>query len=320
MAIKIQKCTSKTNTTYFANRPIKWIFVHYTAGTSSAKGVAKGVAKYFANPSVQASADFVVDDKTIVQYNPDISNRYTWAVGGSKYTYKSTSESGKYFVESGNYNSISVEMCSCKTSKKTLNATDKDWYFTADVVNNTVDLVMYLMAKYHINADHVIMHHHRTGKICPNPWCVDENRLKYYHEFVNRVRNNPNGKVVLKCKLYKGMNEWEGVLDVFEIGTQVKIVKDIGNGWSKVQYLGKTGYVKNAALAYNNKTPLSVYPTRKATEKVVLRSDRKVSKSTKRGVIEADTLFTLLAKDDKWAYINYGGIKYYVWKAKTTVK
>jgi N-acetylmuramoyl-L-alanine amidase CwlA len=321
VAIDIVKCTSKTNTSYYADRPIKWIFIHYTAGTTSKKGTAINTAKYFSRPIVQASADFIVDDKTIVQYNPDIKNRYTWAVGGAKYNKCTTSEGGKYYYESNNSNSISIELCSRKKNTKTLNATDTDWYFTDEVVANAEKLTKYLMHKYNIDANHVIMHHHRTGKICPNPWCVKEDRLKYYHEFIDRISGKEtNAVTIADCRLYVGMNEWEGVLEKLTSGTRVEIVKDIGNGWSKVDYLSDVGYIKNTVLECNNKTELSKYPTRKTISEVALRSDRKVAKSTKVGMIPSDTLFTLLAKDKKWAYVKYNGDKYYIWKAKTTVK
>lgn len=318
MAIKIEKCTSKENTTYLANRPIRWIFIHYTAGVSSSKGTAKNIARMFAKPSTQASADFIVDDKTIVQYNPDIANRYTWAVGGTKYTTMTTSVGGKYYNESSNSNSISIELCSRKKSTKTLYATDKDWYFTDEVVDNALELTRYLMSKYHIDADHVIMHHHRTGKICPNPWCVNEARLKKYYNFINQLRKT-NAETIITCRLYKGMNEWEGVLDTFADGSHIEIIKDMGNGWSKVKYVGDIGYMKNTALKYS-KGKLSAYPTRKTTTVVALRSKRKVAKSTLVMKVHDNTLFTLLAQDDKWVYGIYKGKKYYIWRNKTTVK
>lgn len=321
MAIDIVKCTSKSNTSYYTDRPIKWIFIHYTAGTNSKKGTAKNIAKYFSNPTVQASADFIVDDKTIVQYNPDIKNRYTWAVGGAKYNKCTTSEGGKYYYESSNTNSISIELCSRKKNTKTLNATDTDWYFTDEVIENAVTLTKYLMHKYNIDAKHVIMHHHRTGKICPNPWCVKEDRLKYYYEFIDRISGKEaNAVTTTDCRLYVGMNEWEGILEKLTSGTRVEIIKDIGNGWSKVKYLTDIGYIKNIALECNDKTALSKYPTRKTIAEVALRSDRKVTKATKIETLQPDTLFTLLGKDKKWAYVKYNGGKYYVWKAKTSVK
>lgn len=183
MAIKITKQTSTANTTIKKGRKIEYIVVHYTAGTKSTAGVAKSVASMFANPSRQASADFIVDDEFIVQYNGDIANRYTWAVGGSKYTNPSTTEGGKYYNKCRNDNSISIEMCSSKKNTKTLNATDTDWYITKATEKNTIELVKYLMDKYNIDANHVIIHHHVTGKICPNPYCVNEKALINWKAF-----------------------------------------------------------------------------------------------------------------------------------------
>ena len=84
MQINITKKTSTHNTTSRPNRDLKYIVIHYTAGTHSRTGAAANIAQYFATTTVQASADFIVDDTTIVQYNPDIKNRNTWHCGGSR--------------------------------------------------------------------------------------------------------------------------------------------------------------------------------------------------------------------------------------------
>lgn len=82
-----------------SNRKIKYIVVHYTAGAKSTKGTAESTRKVFLTR--QASADFVVDDETIVQINPDPAKYYCWAVGDGK---------GKYGIT--NKDCISIEMCS----------------------------------------------------------------------------------------------------------------------------------------------------------------------------------------------------------------
>lgn len=84
-------------------------------------------------------------------------------------------------------NSISIEMCSNKTNKKSLLANDTDWYLTEATVNNAVELTKYLMKVYNIPVGNVIMHHHVTGKVCPNPWCVNESRLSKWTEFKNKL-------------------------------------------------------------------------------------------------------------------------------------
>lgn len=187
MSLKIN--TLYTNkVTRKANRKIEWITIHYTAGTLSNAGKARAIANGFANNGREASADYVVDDKEIYCCNKDIKNQYTWSVGGNKYPNKSCSESAKYYGICTNANSISIEMCSCKVNKKSLLATDTDWYFTENVLNLAAQLVVELMEKYKIDINHVIGHFHTTGKICPNPFCVNEAALSKWKDFKNRIQ------------------------------------------------------------------------------------------------------------------------------------
>lgn len=43
------------------------------------------------------------------------------------------------------------------------------------------------MQTYNVPASNVIMHHHVTGKVCPNPWCVSESRLSQWNNFKARL-------------------------------------------------------------------------------------------------------------------------------------
>jgi N-acetylmuramoyl-L-alanine amidase CwlA len=78
-----------------------------------------------------------------------------------------TSLGGKYYEICTNQNSINIEICSEKVNKKSLLPTDTDWYFTEEAINTAVALTRYLMDKYNIDIDHVIMHHEVNGKPCP---------------------------------------------------------------------------------------------------------------------------------------------------------
>ena len=184
----ITKKLGTVNTTAKINRLIKWIVIHYTAGVTSKAGSALNLAAYYLSGKAAASSDYIVDDTAVVQYNGDILNRYTWGVGGSKYTTMSTSEGGKYYGVCTNSNCINIEVCSNKRNRNTLNATDTDWYFTDAELDNTAWLVRQLMEQYGIDADHVIMHHHVTGKICPNPWTVSADRLKGWYDFKAKLK------------------------------------------------------------------------------------------------------------------------------------
>ena len=61
--MEIKKCTS-THYTRTRNAKIKYLVMHYTGSTHSEPGTAVDTAKYFANATRPASADFICDDKS----------------------------------------------------------------------------------------------------------------------------------------------------------------------------------------------------------------------------------------------------------------
>lgn len=187
MAINITKQTSYSNTTSYLNRPIKYIVVHYTAGSTSKAGSALNTAVMFSNPSVYASADFIVDDDTIVQFNPDIKNRFCWHCGDNKNMF---SMGGKYYGKCTNANSIGIEVCSTNPNWQASDfANSKKWSFTDKVVNNAVELVKYLMQTYNIPIENVIRHYDVTGKFCPGiiGWNEDSGNAKKWEQFKARL-------------------------------------------------------------------------------------------------------------------------------------
>ena len=199
MALNIKTCYSKTSLTYSPNRVIKYIALHYTAGTTSKAGTAMSTAKWFANganPKNPASSDFIVDDSDVIQYNKDIENYYSWCVGGAKYTNPTTSLGASLYGIATNKNTISIEICSNKRNPKSLDANDKDWYFTDAELDNTRELVKYLMKKYNIPIERVIMHHTVTGKLCPAMWTHNETELKGYYDFLKSIDNTVESTVI----------------------------------------------------------------------------------------------------------------------------
>ena len=100
----------KNHITKCKGRSIKYIAIHFTAGSSSICGRAMNTKRVF--ETREASADFCVDDRDIVQFNPDIKNNYCWAVGDAK---KQTTGVKKFNGLATNSNTISIEICSsCK--------------------------------------------------------------------------------------------------------------------------------------------------------------------------------------------------------------
>ncbi len=209
--MNIIKAFGTTNTDYYSKTlKRRYIVLHYTAGTRSLKGSARNVASMFRNGSVGGSADFIVDDEEIVQYNGDIAHRACWSVGGKKYSSMTTNEGGRYYGICTNSNSINIEMCSNKVNTKNLGANDTDWYLTEATINNAVELTKYLMKQYNIPVENVIMHHHITGKVCPNPWCVTQTRLSKWNDFKNRLEEQimkQNIKINGKVKAVNAINK-----------------------------------------------------------------------------------------------------------------
>ena len=196
--MNIKPYYSITSLTYAPNRSIEYIALHYTAGTTSKAGTALGVAKWFAsggNPSNPASSDFIVDDRDVVQYNNDIENRYAWCVGGAKYS-PTTSLGASLYGKATNKNTINIEICSNKVNKKSLLASDTDWYFTDAELDNTRELVKYLMKKYNIPIERVVMHHTVTGKLCPAMWTHNETELKGYYDFLKSIDNTVESTII----------------------------------------------------------------------------------------------------------------------------
>lgn len=138
-----------------STRKIEYLVIHYTAGGSSKAGSAEASRKVFL--SRNASADFVVDDKTMLQVNPDPLKHYCWAVGDG---------GGKYGVT--NKNAISIEICSNLTKGTTAKVPNHEgWYFTDAAIDNAVKLAKMIIAKYNIPLDRVIRHYDASHKLCP---------------------------------------------------------------------------------------------------------------------------------------------------------
>ena len=147
------------------SRTPKYLAIHFTAGSSSKPGRALSIYNTFI--SRQASADFAVDDRDIVQFNPDIEKYYCWAVGDRK---QSSRGGGKFNGKATNKNTISIEICSTcipATSTAVSKSNHDGWSFTEAALNNAVKLAKIIMKKYNIPIENVIRHYDITGKVCP---------------------------------------------------------------------------------------------------------------------------------------------------------
>lgn len=159
----ITKAYIYTHITQSPNRPIKYIAIHYTAGSTSRRGAAENTRHVFLNR--RASADFVVDDAEIVQINPDLRNYYCWSVGDKK---NPNTGGGQLYGKATNRNTISIEICS-NLSKGASAAipNHKGWYYTPSALANAKIIVEYLMKRFGVPKENVVRHYDISGKMCP---------------------------------------------------------------------------------------------------------------------------------------------------------
>ena len=258
MSINIQKCSAFANTTGLTNRNIAYIVIHYTAGSTSRAGAAKNNAVRFANPSTGASADFIVDDETIVQYNPDIKNRYCWHCGDNKNPY---SMGGKFYGKCGNANSIGIKICCTNPNwKDTEPANTKAWSFTDSVINKAVELTKYLMQTYNIPAERVIRHYDVSGKLCPGiiGWNEDSGNTTEWKHFKERIGGDTktDDKTDTKKQIYrvrKTATDAKTQIGAFAILDNAKKTADKNSGYKVFDtngscvYTPKTGTRKTVA-------------------------------------------------------------------------
>lgn len=192
------------------SRDIKYIVIHYTAGVTSKAGSAVNTAVWFDSGQASASSDFIVDDASVVQYNADIKNRYTWHCGGNKYSTKG----GSLYGKCTNANSIGIEVCSTNSTGKMQNANDKSYSFTAAAVANAAALVKQLMQEYDIPPENVVRHYDVTGKPCPGivGWNAESGSESAWIEFKKSISADTSPKYYVQVGAFSSKVNAENFL------------------------------------------------------------------------------------------------------------
>lgn len=150
--------------TKYARTP-QYLAIHFTGSSNSTPG--RALREYDTFITRNASADFVVDDRDIVQFNPDLANYYCWAVGEAKNKYSS---GGSLNGKATNKNTVSIEICSSCTPATTSavnTANHEGWSFTDKALDNAVKLARIIMKEFNIPIERVVRHYDITGKLCP---------------------------------------------------------------------------------------------------------------------------------------------------------
>lgn len=156
-----------------STKNIKYLVYHYTGNKGD---TAENNGNYFKNNVVKSSANYFVDDTTVVESVP--VNYIPYSVGGTKYSNCGSTGGGKYYGKATNYNTINIEMCGDKTGKA-----------SAKTQENAIALGKELMKKYNIPIENAIRHFDVTGKSCPAYFCYSDKNDKAWKEFKDRLQN-----------------------------------------------------------------------------------------------------------------------------------
>lgn len=128
---------------------IKYIVIHDTGNPAPGAG-ATAHKKYFLTTKRKASADFLVEEDTVIKLN-NYLKYFTWHCGDGK---------GKYGIT--NSNSIGIEMCINKGSNY------------QKTVNNTIKLTYELMKELNIPMYRVVRHYDASRKRCPGSMAAND--------------------------------------------------------------------------------------------------------------------------------------------------
>lgn len=156
--MEIKENLTNVNYNKLTNKVNKYIVIHYVGAIST----AYNNSVYFKSVNRNASANYFVDDNEIYRVVKDEDK--AWHCGDSL----KTGNGGKYNGKCTNSNSIGIEMC-CYDNNGKLDISEK-------TIENTIQLVKELMAKYNIPVENVIRHYDVTNKNCPAPFVENESR------------------------------------------------------------------------------------------------------------------------------------------------
>ncbi len=168
-----------SNYTKGRKQKIEYIVVHYTANNGD---TAEGNGKYFSGADRNTSAHYFVDEDKVVQSVLDKNT--AWHCGAKTYKHK----------KCRNENSIGVEMCSEKNNEGQYEINQKTQL-------NAVEVVKWLMKKYHIPVENVLRHYDVTGKLCPEPLVKNQ---KLWLDFKQKLLQS---KEVQKEMVYNYIDE-----------------------------------------------------------------------------------------------------------------
>ena len=288
---KINRMISKYNYTPGNSSRIKYIVIHYVGALGRAK-------KRTASITEAGTADH----RHIILSGLTVKSGSVWK------TRTLPGIAGRAAINIRNAempNSIGIEMCVWKKGTQTLGATDRDWYFENKTVQSTIELVRYLMEKYHIPADHVIRHYDVTGKICPNPYVYNEGKSTWdtFKKAISAKNADHETKKQVPEVWYRVRKTWKNAgsqVGAFKTLKQAKQCADQYAGYRVYNTSGKKVYV-SLKLPYKVQVKTGTIPVRSGPAKTYRRV-KQISKGVFE-ITEEKNGFGKLKSGAGWIYL-----------------
>lgn len=191
---------------------IKYIVLHYT-GNKTDRAISN--CNYFKNNNTGTSAHYFVDKTEI--YQSVLDNYVAWHCGGKKYPNCASTGGGKLYGIVTNANSIGIEMCS------------DNGQFHKDTLDNTEELVRYLMKKYNIPVENICRHFDCNGKSCPAYWVKGNG----FEQFISRFKTPPKNKTEATVGTNQIDQElYDAVSKIIKSGINIEF-----NSWKRIDLI-----------------------------------------------------------------------------------
>lgn len=288
----------------------EYIVIHDTAG--KAKGAdADAVYNYFNLDETNASSNYVVDDSKILQMVKDDYQSWHCGDGGETTLIR-------------NSNSIGIEMC--------VN-TDGDFSKTFD---NTVQLTKYLMNKYNIPANHVVMHNDASGKECSEKLIANNSKLwkefkeaigGSYDDYYTEVNKGGSIENISNASFRTDPGIASYQIGTIPSGEYIKIISKHINGWYKVEYKNTVGYVYQDFVKVGGDLVTEVGDENKEidkskatvkTKEIVLRKEPSVQSSMSTTIKKGKEV-KITKEDGNWVQVKSGKSKGWVLKSQVNL-
>lgn len=169
--MEIVKRISNNKNHYGVGNGKKFITIHDTGNKS--KGANAMAHSNFINNGSKSTWHYTVDEKQIIQHFDDSIR--CWHSGDGR--------------GNGNMNSIGIEMC-----------INSDGNFNK-TIENTIELVKYLMSKYNIPINNIVQHNKWSGKNCPSS--IRSGKPIDWSTFKNKLISEPTGLYRVQVGAYK---------------------------------------------------------------------------------------------------------------------